>query len=366
LGTLETLICLLLIAISGFMSSSEIALFSLSKYQLKSVKERFKSSHKVIKKLLADPQGVLITVLIGNEVVNVAISTLIASSLSENPDDAFVRYFRYGLLKSVPDWAFEVVLGLLITSPILLLACEITPKILAARANTIIAPMAAFPFHAFYRAMTPMRYVVRKIQAGLSRLLSLGIHARARDDRPGLPEGQKIREEDFLSLVEEAHKEGDVQATELELIRNVFDLDDTPVAEISTPLYRVFTLPQTTTLAQALNAMKDEARSQKYSRIPVTGKNKTDITGVLYSKDLLVAKLEKEDPSTPIANLCWKPFFISETTRLNSVFRKMKKQRVHMAITTNDRGIPVGIVTMNDLLEVMLDELMTDENGESA
>lgn len=348
------------------MSGSEIALFSLSKYQLKSVRERFKSSHKVIKKLLADPQGVLVTVLVGNEVVNVAISTIIASGLSENPSSEFVQYFREGLLRNVPAWAFEIVLGLVITSPIILIVCEITPKILSARANTIVAPMLAYPFNAFYRAMTPVRVVLRKIQSGMAWILALGAHGRTKDDRPGMPEGQKIREEDFLSLVEEAHKEGDVQATELELIRNVFDLDDTPVAEISTPLYRVFTLPQTTTLAQALNAMKDEARSQKYSRIPVTGKNKTDITGVLYSKDLLVAKLEKEDPATPIGNLCWKPFFISESARLNSVFRKMKKQRVHMAITTNERGIPVGIVTMNDLLEAMLDELMTDENGETA
>src|SRR5690606_7934893 len=115
------------------------------------------------------------------------------------------------------------------------------------------------------------------------------------------------REEDFLSMVEEAHKEGDVQANELELIKNVFDLDDTPIAEIHTPLFRVFTLPQSTTISQALTAMKDEARAQKYSRIPVTGKSKSEITGVLYSKDLLVAKLEKEDPNTPISAHSWKP-----------------------------------------------------------
>ena len=356
LETVEVLICLILIAISGFLSSSEIALFSLSKHQLKALRDRFKTSYKLIKKLLGDPSGILVTVLILNEVVNISLSTIITRAIAEHGNSGFVQYFKLGVFSEVPDWGFEILLGLLIATPIVLFMGEITPKVIAARANTLVAPLTARPLHLLYQVMTPIRFIVQNILRFILWAMNV------KESR--VPNGNganKIREEDFISMVEEAHKEGDVQSSELELIKNVFDIDDTPVSEISTPLFKAFTLPQNTTLQQALIAMRDETLGQKFSRIPVTGKNKNDIIGVLYSKDLLVAKLEREPPQTPITSLLWKPFLVSENLRINSVFRKMKKQRIHMAITTNDKGTPVGIVTMSDVLEAMLDELLGEE-----
>ncbi len=359
LETVELLICLILIAISGFLSSSEIALFSLSKHQLKALRERFKTSYKLIKKLLGDPSGILVTVLIVNEVVNISLSTIVTRAISEHQSSDFVQFFKRGIFSEAPDWGFEILLGLLIATPIVLFLGEITPKVVAARANTLIAPLTVRPLHLLYRVMTPIRLIVQNIL----RFIIWAVNAK-NSKAPNDHGNAKIREEDFISMVEEAHKEGDVQSSELELIKNVFDIDDTPVSEISKPLFKTFTLPQNTTLQQALIAMRDETQGQKFSRIPVTGKNKNDIIGVLYSKDLLVAKLERDPPQTPISSLLWKPFLVSESMRINSVFRKMKKQRIHMAITTNDKGVPVGIVTMNDVLEAMLDELLGDEEGE--
>lgn len=358
---LSTLLVLLLIAISGFLNGSEVALFSLSKIQLKTIREKFKPSHRKIKKLLADPTGLLVSILVTSEVVNIALSTLISSAVSSSHENPWLRAITHGPLASLPLWAANVILGTLITSPLLLLFCEITPKIIAARVNTLIAPAVATPLTTLYKLMTPIRYGIRVVENGLKGLMP-GTYGEG----PLISTAAKLREEDFINLVEEAQKEGTVQSTELGLIRNVFDLDDTPVSEITTPFSRVFMLPHTTTIQQALSSMKEGASGQRFSRIPVYGKARQEIVGILYSKDLLVARHERVDPSTPISEIVWKPFTVSEKTQLNSLFRKMKRQRTHLAIVTDTHGVPIGIVTLNDVLEALLDELLIEDEPEEA
>jgi putative hemolysin len=360
--TLSTLLVLILIAASGFLNGSEVAVFSLSKIQLKQMRERFKSSHRTIKRLLGDPAGLLAAILVSNEVINIALSTLISNAVSSSHhESAWMQYLSGGPLSRLPIWAIDVVLGTLVASPILLILCEITPKVISARVNTLVAPLCATPLGALYYTLAPIRFSVGLVERLVKKLMP-----GTKNEGPLMSTSSKLREEDFLTMVEEAQKEGTVQSSELGLIRNVFDLDDTPVIEIATPLSRVFMLAQTTTVGQALSSMKEGSNGQRYSRIPVYGKTRADIVGLLYSKDLLVARLEKMDPTTPISELMWKPFFVNSSTRLNSLFRKMKKQRTHLALVTNDQSIPIGVATMNDVLEALLDELILpdDEDDE--
>lgn len=336
------------------MSGSEIALFSLSKFQLKQLRDRFRSSHKTIKKLLADPPGVLLTLLITNEVVNIAISSIITSSVARSHDGELTAWIRDHWLATAPDWFLDIALSALIASPVILLLCEITPKVIGARLNTLVAPGVANPLLLVYRALSPVRFLARTIQSLFTRWTPKRDAAKGDSDK-------KLKEEDFLSIVEAAHREGAIQETELQLIRNVFELDDTPVKEVATPITKVFSLPSVTTLDRAADILRSEGKKHKYSRVPVYGRTKSDIVGILYSKDLLIAKLEKEDPKTLISEMMWKPFVVSETMRLNSVFRRMRKQRTHMAIVTNEYGSAVGVVTLSDVLEALLDELLMDE-----
>lgn len=355
MDTLSTLFVVILIAISGFLSGSEIALFSLSKSQLKHLREKFKTSHRTIKKLLGDPTGVLVTLLVCNEIANIAISILISEAVAENADQPWQRLITDHWLPFLPPWASQLIIGAVITTPIVLIFCEITPKVVSARTNTLVAPLIAAPLHALYIGMSPFRAGIRSLQ----KLSSNFFPTRKRTEL--ISTSAMLREADFLTLVEEAEKEGTVQAGELQLIRNVFELDNTPVSEIAVPLSRIFMLSQTTSIQQALSSMKEGASGQRYSRIPVFGKNRTDIVGILYSKDLLLAKLEKSDPKSPISEIMWKPFFVSSKMHLNDLFRKMKRQRLHLALVTNDSNIPVSVVTLNDVLEALLDELLIDE-----
>lgn len=346
----------MLVTTSAFLSGSEVSIFSLSRYQLKSIRERFRGAHRIIKKLLSDPSGVLMTILICNELVNISLTTLITDAVTDQKENPWRIALQTDFFPFIPSWAFDLFFSILITTPIILIFCEITPKALGARINSISAPLIAKPLFSLYTLLSPIR-----ISAHAIATLFFKLKANPNSKKP--TSKSMLREEDFLTIAEEAQREGEIQETELSLIRNVFELDDTTALEIMTPIQKVFSISHQTSLDKAQASVREGVGGLRYSRIPVTGKSKTDIVGILYSKDLLVARLEKEDPQTPISRLMWKPYFVPAATRLNTVFRKMKRQRTHMAIITNELDEAIGIVTMNDVLEALLDELLVEEDS---
>jgi putative hemolysin len=144
----------------------------------------------------------------------------------------------------------------------------------------------------------------------------------------------------------------------VELIKNVFEFDDTTISQVSTPIAQVRSLPVKTTIRQALASI----RSQRFSRIPITGKNRWDIIGILYSKDLLRAKLESRQLDESVSELMLEPIFVSPTMKLNALFRRFKQQKTHMAVVQKAPGEALGIITMSDVLDVLFDDLFPDED----
>lgn len=129
----EFLICAVLIGVSAFLSSSEIAIFSLSRFQIRSLKDHFRAVHRRIKRLLADPAGLLVTILVVNEAVNIALSALITSNISQNRQRIDGLSSSWNIAgHTIPGWAVDAVLGTLVTAPIILFLCEVTPKVIAA------------------------------------------------------------------------------------------------------------------------------------------------------------------------------------------------------------------------------------------
>ena len=353
---LEFLVCVALAGISAWLSASEIALFSLSRFQLRSLKERFRMSHRRIKRLLADPTGLLITLLVVNEMVNVGLSSIIAKSIAQAPKP------QWALMLPIPSWALSTLLGLCVATPIVLILCDVTPKVIASHANRLIAPLTVGPLTVLYDVFKPVRVTLTAIMGRVAALTTPKSERKASvPENEEKPDRKLLRESDFLLMVEEGHKEGAIQQSELDLIRNVFDLDDTAVADAFTPLPRVQTLHEKTTLKSALNMM----RSQKYSRIPVTathaGPSRRQVVGVLYSKDLLRAKLEPQLMNLTIDTIMRRPLFVSPSMRLNSLFRKLKQQKTHMAVVQGPGGEALGIITMHDVLDALFDDFLPDD-----
>jgi putative hemolysin len=340
---------------SAYMSASEVALFSLSRFQLRSIRERLRSTHRKIKTLLGDPSGLLITILIVNETVNIALSILITDAISGTQKDFLVPDF-------IPIWAVDIVLGIIVTTPVVLLLCEVTPKVVGARANVLVASLTVGPLILIYEFLRPIRRVLKRVLMNVSRIAGRATQRMSGNLVEDLPaahaaEGKLLRESDFMLMVEEGHKEGAIHETELELIRNVFTLDDTPISEVFTPLSQVQSLVGTTSLKGALGAM----RSQRYSRIPILSSDKKHVIGILYSKDLLRAKLEPELMTLPVSALMRKPLFVPPAMRLNTLFRRFKQQRNHMAVVQGPNLEAIGIVTMSDVLEALFEDILYDE-----
>jgi putative hemolysin len=351
--SLELLVCGLLITLSACMAGSEIALFSLSRFQLRTLKVNFRPVYRKIKLLLGDPGGLLITILLVNEVLNIALSALITRAVVRSQFEVPKN------LSFIPHWAFETLLGILFTAPIILILCEITPKVIASRINQLVAPLSVGPLTVIYEVFKPIRFILKY----LVRVVSPRWHRNGIRNRSGNTNSTDLtilKESEFLLMVEEGHKEGAIQESELEFIRNVFELDDTAVSDVSTPLSQVLSLSYNTTVKAALVSV----RNNKYSRIPVVGPNKKEVVGILYSKDLLRVKLQAESISSTVATLMRKPFFVSPTMRLNALFRKFKQQKTHMAIVKSENGDVVGVVTMSDVLDALFEDFLSDDEAE--
>ncbi|HLE00589.1 MAG TPA: CNNM domain-containing protein [Bdellovibrionota bacterium] len=345
--SLELLICILLVSVSAYLSASEIALFSLSRFQLRSMKERLRTGHRKIKRLLGDPGGLLITILVMNEIVNISLSSIVANSVSN------FRKAEFGSTGNIPPWAVDTLFGLLATAPIILFLCEVTPKVVAARANQLIATLAIGPLTVIYDAFKPIRFLVKGVVSLIGRWSGNGHEI---PESAGAHSESILKESDFLLMVEEGHREGAVHQSELELIKNVFDLDDTTVADVFTPLNQTRTLPVNTTLKAALDAM----RGLHYSRIPIISTDRKQIVGVFYSKDLLKAKLNPGLMALTVEAIMRKPLFVSPGIRLNTVFRRLKQQKTHMAVVQEGNGPSLGVITMKDIFDELFEDLFPD------
>jgi CBS domain containing-hemolysin-like protein len=336
------LACLVLICISAYMSSAEIALFSLSRFQIRSMKETFGSGHRKIKKLLSDPGGLLVTILVVNEVVNIALAAIITEAVS--------RHSFSGFLGRFPSWAVNTFLGLIITTPIALILCDATPKVIGAKANRLVATLGIGPLHFIYDIFKPIRSILTFIVNSVST-------GRFHSSKSSEKEQPMLKESEFLMMVEEGKKEGAIEESEYELIQNVFELDDTTVAQVYTPMNQAQVVTATATLKDVLISMRNE----RHSRIPVVTSNRKKVVGILYTKDLLRAKLDPSNMSMPVEEVMRKPFTVAPTTRLNALFRKLKQQKTHMAIVQSQTGESIGIVTMTDVLEALFGEMLPDE-----
>lgn len=353
MSPIELFICVFLILISGYISSAEIALFSLSRFQLRSIKEHLRPSiHQNIKRLLGDPGGLLMTILVINEIINISLSAMITNAVAINP------HSENGFFSFLPSWALHSLLGTLITAPIVLFACEITPKVIGARANQLVASLTADSLLVLYNFFMPVRILLGRMIFGQSRKIK-----RINSEKTIVSTKDDIlKESDFLLMLEEGHREGTIRENEVNLIKKVFELDHIRVSETLKPLSETVTISSQTTVKQALNFI----RNQKYSRIPViSGSSPTKkIIGILYAKDLLLAKLDPELLELNITAIMRKPLFVSETIRLNSLFRRLKQERTHMAIIQKDHGIPIGIMTMSDVLETLFEDILEIDEKE--
>ncbi len=320
-------------------------MFSLGRIERYRIRENKQTlGARLIQSLLQRPKRLIITILIGNELINIIISALTASFTED--------IFALSGWAQASDWVLlKTLVATAICLPLLLIFGEITPKTLALRNPLRFSLFVAIPLSLFYRVVTPLRWLLDGLTGVIVRLF-LG-EQPARED--------PITEREFRTLVDLSKRGGVLWESEHEFIHNIFDFGETRVSEIMTPRTDMFCIQSD----QSLEEILQDIEQLHYSRIPVYKKDKDDIIGILYSKDLLQIGLDfGRQKEWNLEAILRQPYFIPQTKMASDLFREFRSSRIHLAIVVDEYGGVAGLVTMEDLLEDLFGEILDEYDPE--
>lgn len=328
--TLELVAFVVLMALSAFFSSSETSLFSLNRLQLEQMRQHRNPRVTLIQRLLSQPRHLIVTILIGNELVNVAASVISAAIV----------------IKLLGPEA--KLLNLVIMVPVLLLVGEITPKTLAIRNNVAFASFQCRFVDLFARAITPLRWIIRQISEFFITLIV------GRERSPA----NIITEDMVRSLAQEAVVDGVLDSEEALYINRIFDFGDKVLRDVMTPRSQIDYLPATASPGEAA----DNYKRSGHTKVPVYKGGRDTVVGVLYARDLLDADIGSGAPTDDMATVSdvMRPaYFVPETKSVADLFYIFRKRKLSLALTVDEYGGITGLVTMENLLECIFGDILS-------
>jgi putative hemolysin len=331
---IEIALLLILLFLSGFFSGSETALFSLSRVQVEKIVLSSSKKGKYIEKLLERPRRLIISILLGNEFVNISISSISAAIIIH-------------LLGNEILW-----MNIVIVLPILLLFGEITPKTIAIKNSERFALFVAGPLTHFSRIITPTRWLIRTIS---DRIVNLFVSESSRT-------GSLLTEDVIKTIVEDGEKEGVIDSLEREYIYKVFDFGDARMDDVMTPRPNMFYLPAEMPITEMIREIKDK----HFSKVPIFRENHDNIIGILFANDLIELNDEEITQSEKtLQKILRKPYFVPRTKRADELFQTFQLRKISVAIVLDEYGGVQGLVSMEDLLEAIFGDI-TDEYEEDS
>lgn len=318
-GLLATLFLL-----SFFFSGTETALFSLQKLDRHSLAGEGGASAQVAGLLDRGRRPLLSTILIGNETVNIGLSTIAASLVA--------------IL--VPEYAW---LNVIILTPTLVLISEITPKVIAFRHRRRWARWAIWPLTLLHVVLWPVRTLFTMFVGVLARAFG----ARAELDQDGL------EEEELMVLVDRGAAAGTVDPMERDIIEAVFEFDELTVERLMTPRPDMLTLPVTLSPAELLQRCSETGMS----RIPMYDGDPDNVVGILLVKDMLRHQLAPPLGPRQMRSMLLPPTFVPATKPADDMLEEFLAKRLHMALVVDEHGTMMGLITLDDLLDELMGEL---------
>lgn len=245
-------------------------------------------------------------------------------------------------------------LSMMMAAVLLISFGVVLPKRLARRSPEKWAYACITPVNFLMGLVTPLRLPVQWISALFLRLAGID---------PDSAE-ENVTEEDIMSMVNEGHEQGVVESDEAEMITNIFELNDKTAGDIMTHRKHVSALDCEMRLSDAVDFILNEGRN---SRFPVYREDIDDITGLLNMKDAMIVSHEGrygERKLSEIPGLLREAHFIPETRALDTLFREMQSQKIHMVIVVDEYGQTAGIVTMEDILEEIVGNIVDEYDSE--
>ncbi len=325
--------------LSAFFSSAETAFFSLSPLRLKKHETEGDARATEILKILTDKKRLLISLLMANTLANVSATAIaVVHLLHWLPGSQFALCLD-------SDWYLCAIVSVMAISLVLLLIGEIVPR-----------TVALFGGYAYSRLIVkPLRFFLVLIYPGaavivwfMSRFLP-----RYSDWNSQLGCSSTIEEIDnYVNLGEEA---GIIEQDEKEMISSVFEFGDTLVREVMVPRPDIISMPINISLPELLKFIREDG----HSRFPVYDGSMDKILGILYVKDVLI-KLDDIQQSYDLFKLLRPPFFVPETKKLDDLLGEFQKRKQHLAMVIDEYGGVSGLVTIEDLLEEIVGEIVDE------
>ncbi len=316
------LVIVVLLALSGLVSGAETAFFSLSRSDIDEISQSGSTGGQAVIKLLSSVDLLLATILIVNNIVNIAIVIFAADIL----DSLFVFTRGEFFFKSV------------VVTFILLLFGEIAPKVFSQTAPRAFASFAAYPLLLFRRLFYPFSYVLVKAGDRIS--------SRASAEEISLDELA-----DAVDIASPTTKE------EKGILSGIINFVNTDVSEVMRPRVDITAI----SCRESYDNVKRIIVESGFSRIPIYDETLDEIRGVLYVKDLVPYVCEE---SFGWQKLIRKPYFVPDHKKISDLLEEFQSQKVHLAVVVDEYGSTLGLLTLEDIIEEIVGEISDDSDGD--
>lgn len=338
---------IILILINAFFAASEIALIGLNDNKVKKQANDGNKKAILLNNLISEPSRFLSTIQVGITLAGFLASAF-AADFFAGPLAALLTDLGVPFSASVLETVALVAITLIL-SYFTLVFGELVPKQLALQKAESISNVVAGPLTILFKITLP---VVKLLTFSTNSVVRLfGIDPNARND--------EASEEDIRMLVELGGEKGNIQQAESMMIKNIFELDDTRVTSISTHRTDIAAIPLDAGLDEVISIVNQE----KYTRFPVYDGDIDNITGILRSKDLLELMEGSGQKEFDLSKLCHEPFFTSESRSIDLLLRDMQKNNAHIAIILDEYGGTEGLVTIEDIIEEVVGEILSEHNN---
>lgn len=313
---------LILILLSAFFSSAETAMTTVNRIRIQSLAEEGNKKAILLLKIISDSGKMLSTILIGNNVVNMAVSALMTTVT----------------IKLFGNLYVGVATGIL--TIIVLIFGEITPKTLASIHSEKLALSYTRTIYALMILLTPAVFVVGKLSNAVMFLLRIDPNAK----------NPEITEHELRTLVNVSQENGVIEREEKQMINNVFDFGDSRAKDVMIPRIDMTFVDVNNSREELLAIFRDDM----HTRFPVYEENTDNVIGIINMKDLL---LHPDDQSFSIRSILREPYFTYEQKATADLMIEMRKASVNLAIVLDEYGATAGLVTLEDLLEEIVGEI---------
>ena len=313
---------LVMILLSAFFSSAETSLTTVNRIRVQSLVEQGNKKARVLEKVIADQGKMLSTILIGNNIVNMAASAIMTTLTINVLGSTFVG----------------IATGIL--TLIILLFGEITPKTLASIHSEKLALSYARIVYWLMTLLTPVVFIIGKLSNGIIILMGIDPDAKT----------SIMTEHELRTLVNVSQEDGVIEREEQQMIYNVFDFGDSTAKDVMIPRIDMTFVDITSTYDDLLAIFKEDM----HTRFPVYEDNTDNILGIINIKDLL---LYPEDKPFSLKDILREPYFTYEHKATAELMIEMRKASVNLAIVLDEYGSTAGLVTLEDLLEEIVGEI---------